>query len=551
MIREVPTPPPGANALKLKLILLLFILALLALIACGPPDLATMVERVKGGVVRVDTAEGNGSGVIFDTDGDDGALVLTNYHVVADGGRIGVMVDDADRYRGRLQGFDLDLDLAVLRICCGDFQTLPFGEVAEIRPGSEVIVMGYPLGLPGAATVTRGIVSSIRPVGDFEVIQTDAPLNPGNSGGPLLSSSGEILGINTFKVTYADGLGFAISARTVRATLPQIQGDRLVDVTATSVPSPTATLRPNPTRRPTATPRTSQPTPTPTPTGPQPLLLKVISSSYHSCGLRLDDTPVCWGENDHGQAKPPAGEKLIAISSGGLHTCGLRTDGSPVCWGKISLGLKIILGQPVLGPLVSAADILPAKEKFTVISNGGGHTCGLRLDGTPVCWGRNEVGQTLSPSLEKFAAISSGSDYTCGLRADGTPVCWGSNLFGEAAPPAGEKLATINSSTFHTCGLRLDGTPVCWGFNREGEATPPAGEKFETISSGGSHTCGLRTDGTPVCWGSNLLGQATPPAGEKFEGISSGGDHTCGLRADGTPVCWGNDEYGQATPPRE
>ena len=508
-----------------------------------------MVERVKGGVVRIDTAEGNGSGVIFATDDDDGALVLTNYHVVAAGGRIAVMVDDADSYRGSIQGFDADLDLAVLRICCGDFQTLPFGEVAEIRPGSEVIVMGYPLGLPGAATVTRGIVSAIRPVMDFEIIQVDAPLNPGNSGGPLLSASGEVLGINTFGISDTEGLGFAISARTVRATLPQIQGDLLVEVTATSV-SP-ATLRPNPTRRPTATPRTYQPTPNPTPTVPQPLLLRVISSSYHSCGLRLDDTPVCWGENDHGQAKPPDGEKLVAISSGGLHTCGLRTDGSPVCWGKMSLGLKIILGQPLLGPLVSAADILPSGEKFTVISNGGGHTCGLRLDGTPVCWGRNEVGQTLSPSREKFAALSSGSDHTCGLRADGTPVCWGANLFGEATPPAGEKLATISSSTFHTCGLRLDGTPVCWGFNRDGEATPPAGEKFETISSGGSHTCGLRTDGTPVCWGSNLFGQAAPPSGEKFGAISNGGDHTCGLRLDGAPICWGNDEYGQATPPRE
>ena len=521
MIGEIPTPPPGANALKLKLILLLLTLALPALIACGPPDLATMVERVKGGVVRIDTAAGNGSGVIFDTDGDDGALVLTNYHVVAEGGRIGVMVDDADLYRGYIQGFDADLDLAVLRICCGDFQTLPFGEVAEIRPGSEVIVMGYPLGLPGAATVTRGIVSSIRPVGDFEIIQTDAPLNPGNSGGPLLSAAGEVLGINTFKVTYADGLGFAISARTVRATLPQIQGDRLLAAQATNTPLP----------RPTAT---SKPLPA---TTPEIITLSTVSSGVgHTCGLNPDGNPVCWGRNDYGQATPPSGEKLTAISSGDYHTCGLRLDGIPVCWGVDAL----VRTTPVAG------------EKLVTISSGESHICGLRTDGIPVCWGGNRVGQATPPVGERLHSISSRShSHTCGLRQDGTPVCWGGNWYRQASPPAGERLTTISSGRDHTCGLHTDGIPVCWGLNAVGQAAPPVGENFVQISSGGGHTCGLRSDGTPVCWGKDDDGQATPPDGEKLITISSGRYYTCGLRLDGTPVCWGDNEYGQATPPGE
>ena len=517
MIKEIPTPPPGATALKLKLCLLLVILALPALIACGPPDLATMVERVKGGVVRIDTAEGNGSGVIFDTYGDDGALVLTNYHVVAEGGHIAVMVDDVDSYRGRLQRFDADLDLAVLRICCGDFQTLPFGEVAEIRPGSEVIVMGYPLGLPGAATVTRGIVSSIRPVGDFEVIQTDAPLNPGNSGGPLLSVAGEVLGINTFGISDTEGLGFAISARTVRATLPQIQGDRLLALQSASTPLP----------QPGATP-----TPLPTPT-PELVTLSAISSGVaHTCGLRPDGTPVCWGNNGYGRATPPVGQKFVSISSGALYTCGLRYDNTPLCWGNNRDGQS----RP------------PAEEQLTVISSGTSHTCGLRQDGTPVCWGSNKLGEATPPTGEKFAAISSGSYTTCGLRQNGTPICWGSNYFGQIQPPAGEKLTAISSGGSHTCGLRLDGTPVCWGNNKFGQIQPPAGEKLTDISSAAYHTCGLRPDGTPICWGES---RGEPPTGEKLTVISSGTSVTCGLKHDGTPVCWGWNGDGQHKPPSE
>ena len=545
-----------------------------------------MVERVKGGVVRIDTAEGNGSGVIFDTDGDDGALVLTNYHVVADGGRIAVMVDDADSYRGRLQGFDADLDLAVLRICCGDFQTLPFGEVAEIRPGSEVIVMGYPLGLPGAATVTRGIVSSIRPVGDFEVIQTDAPLNPGNSGGPLLSAAGEVLGINTFGISDTEGLGFALSERMVQAALPNLQRERgfvraptatptriparpkatptrrptntpgpniptMADASlavipnSTPAPVPTATPAPTPTSVPTPNP-TSTPLPTPT---PELIVLSAISSAtWHTCGLRLDGTPICWGSDRYGKSQPPAGELLTTISSSDKYTCGLRQDGTPVCWGDLGVAP-------------------PTGEHLTTISSGGDHTCGLRSDGTPICWGRNYAGQSRQPTEEKLVAISSSGAHTCGLRQDNTLVCWGaSHAAGAVARQSGnplgddwvihtagsaERLTTISNRYDHTCGLRPDGTPVCWGYNGHGQAIPPEGERLAAISSGGGHTCGLRADGTPVCWGYNLSGQAAPPAGEKFESISSGGDHTCGLRHDGTPVCWGSNASGQSTPPRE
>ena len=130
----------------------------------------------------------------------------------------------------------------------GDFTTLEFGSASGVKPGSEVIAIGYPLDLPGEASVSRGIVSAVRSEGGFEVIQVDAPINPGSSGGPLLSEHGRVLGINTFSFTKTEGLGFAISERTIQAVLPELRGKTpLANApTATPIRIPTATPRPIP-----------------------------------------------------------------------------------------------------------------------------------------------------------------------------------------------------------------------------------------------------------------------------------------------------------------
>ena len=120
-----------------------------------------MIEDVRPSVVRIRTDSGAGSGVIFELDGD-AALVLTNDHVVEDARDIQVEVGDSLTYEAETLGTDSVRDLAVLRICCGDFRALPFGNVSELNPGDEVFAMGYALGLQGAATVTRGIISAIR-----------------------------------------------------------------------------------------------------------------------------------------------------------------------------------------------------------------------------------------------------------------------------------------------------------------------------------------------------------------------------------------------------
>ena len=199
--------------------------------APNPVDLAGMVDQVKPGVVRVNTADGVGSGIIFEKLDDGRGLVLTNYHVVEDSYRIDVLVGDSRTFRANVVGFDQRRDLAVLEMCCADFPTLELSATAGISAGSEVIAIGYALGLTGDATVTRGIVSAVRyhPGMRAWVIQTDASINPGNSGGPLLLPNGEVIGVTTFLQNQDNrgnptaGLGFAISERSIRSLLPDLK----------------------------------------------------------------------------------------------------------------------------------------------------------------------------------------------------------------------------------------------------------------------------------------------------------------------------------------
>ena len=203
-----------------------------------------MVKQVRPSVVRIETSSGSGTGIIFDKQGQTG-YVITNQHVIEGQAQIDVTVDDSAAYSGTVLGIDRVRDLAVVRICCGSFQELAFGDATSLDPGAEVINVGYALGIPGPASITKGIVSALRWDSRFEswVIQTDAPINPGNSGGPMLSSDGKVVGINTFKIseTSVEGLGFAISETTVQERIPALR-------------TATARATPTPTRLPTATP---------------------------------------------------------------------------------------------------------------------------------------------------------------------------------------------------------------------------------------------------------------------------------------------------------
>ena len=209
--------------------------------------LETMIERVKSGVVRVDTFSGEGTGFIFETTTQGGALVLTNYHVIEGKNRITVRVNDSRNFRAAVVGYDGVRDLAVLEICCDSFKVMGFHDSKEVKAGSEVVAIGYALGYAGPATVTRGIISAVRydPSVKSWVFQTDAPINPGNSGGPLLLTSGEVIGINTFVQTRdvqgnpTEGLGFAIAQSSIMAALPDIKlGSRIAGLTPTPARTP-------------------------------------------------------------------------------------------------------------------------------------------------------------------------------------------------------------------------------------------------------------------------------------------------------------------------
>jgi hypothetical protein len=172
-------------------------------------------------------------------------LVITNFHVVEGANDITIVVNDSHTYPAKLLGVDSFHDLAVLEICCGQFQSLAIEPDIEVNDGDQVFAMGYPLGISGKASVTEGIVSAIRYVQGNWYVQTDASINPGSSGGPLLSRSGQVLGLNTFKIGTTgsngqiEGMGVALSERTLNQRLPDLtSGDASVTAKPTPIPRP-------------------------------------------------------------------------------------------------------------------------------------------------------------------------------------------------------------------------------------------------------------------------------------------------------------------------
>jgi S1-C subfamily serine protease len=166
--------------------------------------------------------EGQGSGFVIDKDGH----VLTNYHVIADARQVEVTMHNRKKYRATVIGSDPAHDLAVIQITAPNLTPAVLGDSRNLQVGQKVYAIGNPFGLAG--TMTRGIVSSIRPVKEpngatiDEAIQTDAAINPGNSGGPLMNWHGEVIGINTMilsSVGQNAGIGFAIPINTAKAVL--------------------------------------------------------------------------------------------------------------------------------------------------------------------------------------------------------------------------------------------------------------------------------------------------------------------------------------------
>jgi S1-C subfamily serine protease len=177
---------------------------------------------------RVFPVQGVGSGIIV----DDKGHILTNNHVIDGSDRLRVTLGDSKQVSAKVVGTDEETDLAVVRaepleINSNDavkFQPVNLGNSEELKVGQIVMAVGNPFGLTGGPTVTAGIISSLnRNVqfenGILELVQTDAAINPGNSGGPLINTKGEVVAINTAKIPYGQGIGFAVPINTVKSIL--------------------------------------------------------------------------------------------------------------------------------------------------------------------------------------------------------------------------------------------------------------------------------------------------------------------------------------------
>ena len=171
--------------------------------------------------------EGLGSGVIVDSDG----YILTNSHVIANGNanKITVLFDNGEQAPAEVLWNDATLDLAIIKVDMTNLPVAELGDSDSLDVGEIAIAIGNPLGLEFQRTVTSGIISGLNRSIQVDqsnvidnLIQTDASINSGNSGGPLLNKNGEVIGINTAKIQTAEGLGFAIPINSAKVIIEEV-----------------------------------------------------------------------------------------------------------------------------------------------------------------------------------------------------------------------------------------------------------------------------------------------------------------------------------------
>ena len=233
-IPDIPTPAPTA-ALQTPPIVSAFLGTTGSPESGQLPSIADLVDSVEEVVASISvesvnrglffefTDEGAGTGIIMSSDG----YIVTNYHVIHDVIAVRVDLPNGDSYDAKIVGWDVVTDLAVLKIEPDSvLPVVEWGNSESMRVGDWVVALGNALSLKGGPTVTLGIISALgRTVPTergplYDMIQTDAAINKGNSGGPLVSLDGKVIGISTAMLSRAQGIGFAVSSETA---LPVIE----------------------------------------------------------------------------------------------------------------------------------------------------------------------------------------------------------------------------------------------------------------------------------------------------------------------------------------
>ncbi len=191
--------------------------------ASAGEDFSGIIEDVIKSVVTIKTDVGQGTGFIISNEG----YVVTNAHVLAGGKEIKAITSEQNLINADFIGYDEELDIALLKIS-GNYNKLKLADSDKVQTGEKVIAIGNPLGLQ--FSVSEGIISGVHREGGNKLkayIQTDASLNPGNSGGPLINKQGEAIGINNFKLGGTEGMGFALESNYIKSAVNKISQEAL------------------------------------------------------------------------------------------------------------------------------------------------------------------------------------------------------------------------------------------------------------------------------------------------------------------------------------
>lgn len=345
--------------------------------------------------------------------------------------------------------------------------------------------------------------------------------------------------------------------------------------------------------------------------------VKIAAKAHSFCGITATGKTFCWGSDEHGQLGNGAesGDKSFPqavdmsqvtgearftnMLAGGWSSCGLTSQGDVYCGGAYSDSI-LGYGGALTGPASRPVPV-PTMQKFTALTNGYDHQCGLNAEGRAFCWGLNDLGQLgdASTSVKEvfpravslqngaaFIQIAAGNGSSCGLVGDGTVYCWGSDEFGQlgdgepyenknvpVAIASSHKFVSIAAGESHNCAITQNGAAYCWGRNDKkqlGDGTASMDDSalpklvdgnhhFVSVTAGKNHTCGVTVRGTAYCWGSDNVGQSgngdhvtglksTPhqlDSSEIFRSVLTGVSFTCGLTNAGKPFCWGSNGWGR------